>query len=287
MTNNTDEFCNDARCERTRKGEKHRIHDITEYDDRQRESFKNLLQLGSQLAGGSIAAILSGAASPEAILIQFAGALFGHSLNLVGNEISQRFLAPREKTRIGAAFIYATRKAQQRLNNGHKIREDDFFSVHPPDRSAAEEIIEGVLIAAQREHEEKKVPYYGYLLANIAFTPTISRVHGNLLIRLGQSLSYNQLCLLAVFALKDKFGLRTGDYRGTGNVSLNILAMLQESYGLASMELINIPNDKVLGLTDINPVKMDLNGEGRLLVNLMDLFSININELEEKAKLLR
>jgi hypothetical protein len=53
------------------------------------------------------------------------------------------------------------------------------------------------------------------------------------------------------------------------------------------MELINIPNDKVLGLTDINPVKMDLNGEGRLLVNLMDLFSININELEEKAKLLR
>ena len=133
------------------------------------------------------------------------------------------FSAPREKTRIGAAFIYATRKAQQRLNNGHKIREDDFFSVHPPDRSAAEEIIEGVLIAAQREHEEKKVPYYGYLLANIAFTPTISRVHGNLLIRLGQSLSYNQLCLLAVFALKDKFGLRTGDYRGTSNVSLNIL----------------------------------------------------------------
>ena len=184
-------------------------------------------------------------------------------------------MAPREKTRIGAAFIYATRKAQQRLNNGHKIRDDDFFNAHPPDRSAAEEIIEGVLIAAQREHEEKKVPYYGYLLANIAFTTTINRAHGNLLIRLGQSLSYNQLCLLAVFAMKDKFRLRGEDYRGTSDVSLDMLAILQESYGLSSMELINIPGDKVLGLTDVNPAKMDLNGDGRLLVTLMELFSID------------
>jgi len=57
-------------------------------------------------------------------------------------------LAPREKTRIGAAFIYATRKAQERLNNSHKIRDDNFFSEQSAERSAAEEIIEGVLLAA-------------------------------------------------------------------------------------------------------------------------------------------
>ena len=37
---------------------------ILEYEDRQNESFKSLLQLGSQLAGGSIASILSWLAGP-------------------------------------------------------------------------------------------------------------------------------------------------------------------------------------------------------------------------------
>lgn len=142
LTDSSDEFCNDGRCERTKRGEKHRIHDISEYDDRQRESCKNLIQLGSQLTGGLIAASLLTAASPEAILGQIVGALLGHSLNI------GRFLAPREKTRIGAAFIYATRKAQERLNNNHKIRDDNFFSEQSAERSAAEEIIEGVLLAA-------------------------------------------------------------------------------------------------------------------------------------------
>ncbi|HEU4443624.1 MAG TPA: hypothetical protein VFR94_03005 [Nitrososphaeraceae archaeon] len=51
--------------------------------------------------------------------------------------------------------------------------------------------------------------------------------------------------------------------------------------------MINIPGDKVLGLTDVNTAKMDLNGEGRLLVKLMELFSIDVNELERIAGLLR
>ena len=87
--------------------------------------------------------------------------------------------------------------------------------------------------------------------------------------------------------MKDKFRLRGEDYRGTSDVSLDMLAILQESYGLSSMELINIPGDKVLGLTDVNPAKMDLNGDGRLLVTLMELFSIDVNELERTAMLLR
>lgn len=87
--------------------------------------------------------------------------------------------------------------------------------------------------------------------------------------------------------MKDNFRLRSGDYRGISNVSLDMLAILQESYGLSSLELINIPGDKVLGLTDVNPAKMDLNGEGRLLVKLMELFSIDVNELERIAGLLR
>jgi hypothetical protein len=90
-----------------------------------------------------------------------------------------------------------------------------------------------------------------------------------------------------MFAQKDKFKLRIQDYRGVGNISLHQLAVLQEAYGLTFLELINIPGDKVLGLTDINPGKMNLNGEGRLLVGLMELFSIDFEELAQISRLLQ
>ena len=47
------------------------------------------------------------------------------------------------------------------------------------DRSFADEIIEGVLLAAQREYQEKKLPLYGNLLTNIAFRSDIDRVTAN------------------------------------------------------------------------------------------------------------
>jgi hypothetical protein len=65
------------------------------------------------------------------------------------------------------------------------------------DRSSAEELLEGVILAAQRESQERKVRFYGYLYSNLVFDPTVDRAHGNYLIRLLDRLSYRQVCLLA------------------------------------------------------------------------------------------
>lgn len=49
MALDIDNFCNDERCERTKRSKKHTVHSITEYHDRQAESIKNLIELGTEL----------------------------------------------------------------------------------------------------------------------------------------------------------------------------------------------------------------------------------------------
>jgi hypothetical protein len=48
-----------------------------------------------------------------------------------------------------------------------------------------------VLLAAQREHEERKLRFMGNLIANLAFHPEIDRGYANYLIRLAEKLSFH------------------------------------------------------------------------------------------------
>jgi hypothetical protein len=57
-----------------------------------------------------------------------------------------------------------------------------------------------VLITAKRQHEERKVEFMGYLLANVAFHAEIDEHLANWLIRMIDELSWMQLCLLSVVA---------------------------------------------------------------------------------------
>jgi hypothetical protein len=122
-----------------------------------------------------------------------AGALTAPLIHNIGNEIAHRLLSKREKTRVGAVIIYAAIHIKEKLNKGMQPSQDDFFS-QQPGRSSAEEISEGVLLAAQREYEEKKLQFYDHLLENIAFSSGVGRAHANLLLKLSQELSYRQLC---------------------------------------------------------------------------------------------
>jgi len=61
------------------------------------------------------------------------------------------------------------------------------------------------VLAAQREYQEKKVPFYGCFFANLAFRSDVSRAQGNMLLRIADQMSYRQLCLLAMFQDKDKY----------------------------------------------------------------------------------
>ncbi len=197
-------------------------------------------------------------------------------------------LGKREEVRVGAVLAFAGEKIREKMENGEQVRQDGFFEEQPDDRSDAEEIFEGVLLAAQREHQEKKLRFYGNLVANIAFDPTISRERANLLLKMGEELTYRQMCLLAIFAIPDKtgVGLKQGDCRGSNRIEPEVGAVLQEAYDLYTRNLVNAGGDALLGLTDIDPANMQVQGSGVYLYNLMELWGIDLRDLNHTASLL-
>jgi hypothetical protein len=160
----------------------------------------------------------------------------------------RRKLSTFEELRTGKVLLQFRTRVIQNLSQGRTLRQDDFFAGDINERSAAEEIFEGVLLAAQREYEEKKVKYVGNLFANIVFEPNIDRAFANFLLRLAERLSYRQLCILALFAQRDKLTLRDKNYRfeddnnrwGEGFNNNLKFALLQDIYDLYSQNMLGI-----------------------------------------------
>lgn len=266
-------------------------------EDRSKESIDNLINAGSEiiagaagdvigfliggLIGGTGGAAIGGAAAP----------IIGLTFSKVAKEIKARLLGHREEVRIGATFTYAVVKIRENITNGQQIRQDGFFQEQPDQRAAAEEILEGILLVAQREHEEKKLLFYANLVANIAFHPEISRAEANLLIRLGERLSYRQICLLKLFMDKNRFRLRQENYRNFGNLGEARVSLLQEIYDLYSQRIIDIRLDLVFGQTlpyleDIIPGQLNVQAIGTRLYHLMELSRIESEDLQQIATLL-
>jgi hypothetical protein len=59
-------------------------------------------------------------------------------------------------------LIYAAERHGERIKLGETLRVDDLFRSMPSGRSAADEIAEGVLLAARNQFEEMKVRHLGY-----------------------------------------------------------------------------------------------------------------------------
>jgi hypothetical protein len=148
-----------------------------------------------RVGGASVGLALGGA--PGALAGAASGPLFTAVLEKVGAEVSQRLLSPRELSRVGAVYLLAADETRARLDAGEVARDDGFFAEGPEGRSSAEEITEGVFLAAQREYEERKLPYLANLLSGLGFDASIDRPHAVAQLHLAQSLTYHQLCLIA------------------------------------------------------------------------------------------
>lgn len=139
------------------------------------------------------------------------GAIAGEALKSVFGEMAKRALGNREARRIGSINEIAAEEIRRQLDSNRPLRTDGFFDRDTDDRSAADEVFEGVLLVAQREHEEKKLHLLGKMMARFAFSPSIDCSECNFLIRLAERLSYRQFCLLSLFNLdkRDSYNLRT------------------------------------------------------------------------------
>jgi hypothetical protein len=166
---------------------------------------RQIIEAGCQLAGvtsGTVLGLYAG--GPDGAI---AGAAAGSALTTALREFAQRWLGPSEKRRIGAALLSADVMYRDRIAAGHHLRDDGWFYERPGGRSAVDEIVEGTLSIAQREHEERKVKYYGYLLANLGFEPNVDEYLANWLLQLADELTWSQLVLLAMIERKDEFTL--------------------------------------------------------------------------------
>jgi len=146
------------------------------------------------------------------------------------------------------------------------------------------------LLAAQREPQEKKLRFYGNLVANIAFDPTVSREQANLMIKIADQLSYRQLCLLTLFAETETYSaqLRDNSYRegGISDDNENQIAVLYDTYDLHMRGLIS-HGVAVLGVTDVHPAQTQTQGMGWILYELMELQDIDDADLEPIVRLLQ
>lgn len=262
---------------------------MTDNDDN-RERLAELVEAGAEIAGEltgpAVGFFLGGV--PGVIIGAAAQPLVARALTKVGSEISRRYLGPQERKRVGATVAYAASKLQKKLQAGERLRDDDFFDAEADDRAAAEEVIEGVLLIAQREYQERKLSFIGNLLANILLDPRIDRPLAVSLIRLAERLSYRQLCLVALFRNKPEFGLSQQEFVDRDNIGAMTQALMHEVYDLAQHGLIPINYALADGPTRfISPHGADLSELGNMVYLLMELWEIDVTDRERLAALYR
>ncbi len=131
-----------------------------------------------------------------------------HMLKSAAQLFLTRSMAKREQERVGLVYGLAALAIKERLEKGEQLRTDDFLERNLTDRSESDEIAEAVLIAAQREHEERKLPYIAKLLAFVAFESEIDQGMANYLVKLASALTYRQYCLLEIVNNCERYKLR-------------------------------------------------------------------------------
>jgi hypothetical protein len=272
----------------------------------------DIINAGSEITGGALAGATNGFLM-SGLSGAFAGAVAGGSAPLIkraiiriADDISERFISEREKIRIGGVIIYASKKIQERLAAGEMLRNDGFFELPSTglpacteipimERPPAEEVIEGFLLAVQREHEESKLPFIGNLLANIFFDSTIDKAQANWLIKFAQRISFRQMCILSLYMqskikineMKRKCAFNPQRY---SNEKMEMLIREAVELGLffKGIELsFDVPGAPVASLYDLwHSDHVHVNGLGRDLYRLMDLRKIDDGKLEDIVSLI-
>ena len=212
----------------------------------------------------------------------------------IRKEFSKRKLSRQEKTR-GEKMLKEVTKPEidKRLGQGECLRNDGFFDKDPTVRSDAHEIAEAIMLKCQREPQEKKIPYMGYLLANIFFESNISADMGHQLIKAAEELTYRQLCILKLSVERPRFDLRNQDYQGYEEFSKELYQVLQECHDLCLKNFLEyeVPltfSGKItVDYRNLQPNKMIIKDLGKDLFQLMQLSSIPDEDIKPIAEVLK
>lgn len=204
------------------------------------------------------------------------GSLFAQVLKIIRDDFTLRRLSKKEHERVKTVFEQAQTLIAQKLENGQKVREDDFFLKKGELTSSAEELLEATLITAQREYEERKLPFLAKLYANIGFDSSISRPIANYLIKLASEITYRQIVIIQMIGYAQKVAPKSEirENRMTGTVQgIENVGIATEIYDLYRKGIV-FSKQIILDVAAINPRVLELGGYGALLYNLMELCKV-------------
>ena len=259
------------------------------------DNLKQLFDNYAEIVGGGIGATL-GFLAGDPLTAAFSGAAGAAAVGIlknIGQEFSERQLSPREDIRVGKVLAIAAWEIHQRLEKGESLRDDGFFDEKPTGRSEAKEVAEAIMLKSQREPQEKKILYMGYLSASIAFDSNISADMGHQLIKAAEELTYRQFCILKLAVVKDRFDLRNQDYQNHEKFSKELYQVLQECHDLCLKSYLDykIPltfrGEIAVGYMNLKPNNITVQGIGEDLFNLMKLSSISDEDIIPIAKVLK
>jgi hypothetical protein len=247
------------------------------------EAAQRAIEAGSSIVGGVTGAALGAAlGGPPGAAV---GSAAGASVEAALREVASRWLSDREQVRVGAAAIYARQVIETRLNGGEEPRDDGWFDRQPRGRSAADELLEGTLLIARRQHQERKVQYVGRLMGNLCFEPDIDEFVGDWLLRQADELSWTQYVLLAAIGLPSVTLPSTDMRAGIKDWASWGMHEQLADLGYARRELVGAParTTERLGLSVPNTTMSDLTlgSGGRLLFELMSLADVPPTDIND------
>ena len=128
----------------------------------------------------------------------------------------------------------------------------------------------------------------GHFFSNVVFHAEISPEMAHHLLKHAEQMTYRQFCLLKIAQFdNDRSRLRQEDYRGDRTFPLELQQVLYEIYDLYNRGFINFGGAAALGVTDVKPRAMKVQGMGLTLAILLGVIFIPEEDLSPIVDQLR
>ena len=165
------------------------------------------------------------------------------TISVLGQLGLDRFITPLiSKRQTVRLFQWGTQAAEgiaQRLANGEKYREDEFFEKTPTDRSKIDEVVESTLKKVMETTEEPKIKFMANLTENVHFDSDFDLDTYRRILKILDELSYRQLCIIKLFMNADQIDL---DSLGNSNVTPSLSSILTDCFEVSDKGFINSGN---------------------------------------------
>ncbi|PFH86467.1 hypothetical protein [Bacillus sp. AFS088145] len=228
---------------------------------------------------------------------------FGIIAPLATTVINKNFsknMNDEEISKLKFATTYILEEIAYRLEKNDEIRSDGFFEGTDVNRSSAEQIFQGTLNKCKNEFIDKKVRIISNIFVNAVFNDEASLVELENILNVVEKLTYQQICLLSIFARKEEFTeyeMRKGDisdgsWRTAGAgfpESPIILQQISDLIGMGALAMmdVEVPAFSSIKLwNEIIPDMIKVTPNGYKYIKMLNLYTIEKSELEEVIKYL-